>query len=203
MREPSGQPGSPELRSLSVPLALWTSFAGHLLALMAAVAGLLSPNTVIAAGFACSIVAVAALAELAPPDLRARRAVTALTIGHGVAAMSMLAGLAPGVPWAMPLAGFAGAAALGAACLATVGRGATGHRQPRPLTMAPRVAAIALVVQALLQRWVGSATGLSMPLRAAIFLSIASLGAAVLGSLSIIALRVRPRWACLADTSLG
>lgn len=68
-------------------------------------------------------------------------------------------------------------------------------RQPRPLTLAPRVAAIALVVQALLQRWVGSATGLSMQLRTAIFLSIAALGVAVLASLSIIALRVGPRWA--------
>jgi hypothetical protein len=63
-----------------------------------------------------------------------------------------------------------------------------------PLTTAPRVAAIALVVQALLQRWSTSATGLSMPLRTAILLLIAALGVAQLASLSIIALRVRPRW---------
>jgi hypothetical protein len=69
------------------------------------------------------------------------------------------------------------------------------NRQPRPLTVAPRVAAIALVVQALVQRWAASATGLSMPLRAAILLAIAALGVALLASLSIIALRVRPRWA--------
>jgi hypothetical protein len=61
--------------------------------------------------------------------------------------------------------------------------------------MAPRVAAIALVAQALLQRYAGSATGLSMQLRAAILLSLAALGVALLASLSIIALRVRPRWA--------
>jgi hypothetical protein len=69
------------------------------------------------------------------------------------------------------------------------------NRQPRPLTLAPRVAAIALVVQALLWQWETSATGLSMPLRAAILLSIAALGVALLGSLSVIALRVRTRWA--------
>lgn len=63
------------------------------------------------------------------------------------------------------------------------------------LSMAPRVAAIALVVQALLQRWVASATGLSMPLRAAIYFSIAALGVALLASFWILALRVRPRWA--------
>jgi hypothetical protein len=69
------------------------------------------------------------------------------------------------------------------------------NRQSRPLAMAPRVAAIVLVVQVLVQRWVASASGLSMPLRAAIFLSIAALGIALLASLSVIALRVRPRWA--------
>lgn len=60
---------------------------------------------------------------------------------------------------------------------------------------APRVAAIALVVQALLQRADASATGLSMALRAASYLAMAALGVAVLASLSIIALRVRSRWA--------
>jgi len=174
---------------------LWTAFAGHLLVLIAAVTDSVPPNTAIVAAIACSIIAVAALTELAPPDVRARRAVTALTGGHGVAAAIMLAGVAPSVPRSMPLAGLAAAAALGVACLAAVGHASTVNRQPRPLTMAPRVAAIALVVQALLQRWAASATGLSMPLRAAIFLSIAALGVALLASLSIIALRVRPRWA--------
>ena len=60
---------------------------------------------------------------------------------------------------------------------------------------APRVAAIALVVQALLQRADASATGLSMTTHAAIYLAIAALGVAVLASLSMIALRVRSRWA--------
>jgi hypothetical protein len=107
----------------------------------------------------------------------------------------MLAGVAPSAPWSMSRAGLGAAAALGVACVAVVGCASTGNGQPRPLTMAPRVAAIALVVQALLQRWAASATGLSMPLRAAIFVSIAALGVALLASLSIIALRVRPRWA--------
>src|ERR1044072_5229029 len=66
--------------------------------------------------------------------------------------------------------------------------------EARPLTLAPRVAAIALVAQVALQR-MASWTGLSMPLRAAIFLAIAALGVALLVSLSIIALRVRARWA--------
>jgi hypothetical protein len=61
--------------------------------------------------------------------------------------------------------------------------------------MAPRVAAISLVAQALLWQWETSATNLSMPLRAAILVSIAALGVALLGSLSVIALRVRTRWA--------
>jgi hypothetical protein len=63
------------------------------------------------------------------------------------------------------------------------------------LAVAPRVAAIALVIQALLQRCAGSTTSLSMPLRTAIYLSIVALGVAQLVRLSIIALRVRPRWA--------
>lgn len=64
----------------------------------------------------------------------------------------------------------------------------------RPLSLAPRVAAIALVGQTALQRWAASADHLSMPLRAAILLSIAALGMTQLASLSIIAVRVRPRW---------
>jgi len=178
----------------AIRLALWTTFAGHLLVLIAAVTGLVAPSTAIVAAIACSIIAVAALTELVPPDARGRRAVAALTGGHGVAAAIMLAGVAPSVPWSMPLAGLGAAAALGVACLAAVGPAST-VTPPRPLALAPRVAAIALVVQALLLRWAASATGVSMPLRAAIFLSIAALGAAVLASLSIIALRVRPRWA--------
>jgi hypothetical protein len=204
MTEPSGRDGSPEKPSLSsgsepmlpaTTLALSAAFAGHLLALIAAVTDSVPPNTAIVVAIACSIIALAALTELAPPDVRARRAVTALTGGHGVAAAAMLAGLIPRFPWSIPLAGLAAAAALGIACVAAVRRGSTVDRQPRPLTMAPRVAAVALVVQALLRQWDTSASGLSMPLHAAIFLSIAALGVAVLASLSVIALRVRPRWA--------
>ena len=204
MTEPTGREVSPAKRSLSsgseqmtpaIPVALWAAFAGHLLVLMAAATDSVPSNTAIVAAIACSIIAVAALTELAPPEVQVRRAVTALTGGHGVAAATMLAGLAPSVPWSMALAGLAAAVALGVACLVAVGRASTVNRQPRPLTMAPRVAAIALVVQALLQRWAASATGLSMPLRAASLLSIVALGVAQLASLSIIAVRVRPRWA--------
>jgi hypothetical protein len=203
MTEPRGRDALPEKRLSSgseqtaraIPLALWAALAGHLLVLMAAVTGSVPRNTAIVAAIACSILSVAALTELAPLDLRARRVVTALTGGHGVAAAILIAGLAPNVPWPMPLAGLAAAGTLGLACLATVGRASTVDRQPPPLTMAPRVAAIALVAQVLLQRWADSATDLSMPLRAVIFVSIAALGVALLASLSIIALRVRPRWA--------
>jgi hypothetical protein len=192
MTEPRGQDAVPENRRLSSG-ALWIGFAGHLLALMAAASGSLPRNTAIVAAVACSIIDVAALTELAPLDMRARRAVTALMGGHGVAAAIMIAGLAPSVPWPVPLAGLAAAGTLGLACLVTVRR-ATVERRRAPLTMAPRVAAIALVAQALLTRWADSAPDLSMPLRALILVSIAALGVAVLASLSIIALRVPARW---------
>jgi len=204
MTEPSGQGVSSEQRRLSsdseqvssaIPLALWAAFAGHLLVLLTAVTASVSPNTAIVAAIACSILAVAALTELVPPEVRARRAITALIGGHGVAAALMVAGVAPSVPWAMPLAGLAAAAVFGGACVAAVGRASTVNRQPRPLTMAPRVAAIALVVQVLLQRWAASTMGSATPLRPAIFVSLAALGVVLLASLSIIVLRVRPRWA--------
>jgi len=204
MTEPSERDVSPEKRSLpsrseqlpaAIPLALWIAFTGHLLVLIAAVTDSVPPNTAIVAAVACSTIAVAALMELAPPEVRGRRAVTALTGGHGVAAALMFTGVAPSVPWSMPLAGLAAAAALGVACVAAVRHASAVNRQPRPLTMAPRVAAIALVVQVLLQRWAASTMGSSTPLRAAIFLSLAALGVVLLASLSIIALRVRPRWA--------
>src|SRR5262249_31039917 len=141
------------------------------------------------------IIAVAVLTELAPPEVRAQRAVTALIIGYGIAAAIMLAGVAPGVPWSLPLAAFAAATALGIASLAALRHAGPTNRQPRPLTTAPRVAAMALAIQAILLRWAASGTGLSMPLRTAILLSIAALGVALLASLTIVALRMRPRWA--------
>jgi len=203
MTEPSDRDAPPESQSLSrseptraVPLALWIACAGHLLVLTAAVTDAVPANPAIVTAIACSVLAAAALAELAT-DAPARAA-RALAGGHGLAAAIMFAGVAPSVPRPVPLVGLAGAAALGVACLATVGRASTAHRPPRPLTLAPRVTAIVLVVQALLQRWAASATGLSMPLRAAIFLAIAALGIVLLASLSTIALRVRPRWAIAA-----
>src|SRR5262245_12529174 len=161
MTEPSGRDVSPEAQRLSpgseqmtrsIPLASWTTFAGHLLALIAAVTRSVPPSIAIVAAIACSIISIAALTELAPPDARARRTVTALIAGHGIAAVILLAGLAPSVPWSVPLTGLAAAAALATAGLATVGRSSTVNRQPRPLTLAPRIAAIALAADALLQR---------------------------------------------------
>lgn len=191
---PGGSSGSEPMLP-ATGLALSIAFAGHLLVLIAAVTDSVPPDTAIVVAIACSILHLAAWTELAPRDARARRVVTALTGGQGVAAATLLAGLLPGVPWPIPLSGVAAAAALGGACVAAVRRGSMVNRQPRPLTLAPRVAAVALVVQALLRRWDASATGLSMPLHAAIFLSMAALGVALLASLSVIALRARPRWA--------
>jgi hypothetical protein len=173
---------------------LCAAFAGHLLVLIAAVTDSAPPTTAVVAAIACSIIAVVALTQLAPPDRRAQRAVTPLIGGYGVAAAITLGGIVPRLPWWMSTAGFGAAAALGAACVAMVWHRSMGARLPRPLTMAPRVAAIALVVQALLQRWAASATSPSMSFRVAIFLSFAALVVA-LASLSIIALRVRSRWA--------
>src|SRR4029078_12140729 len=69
------------------------------------------------------------------------------------------------------------------------------QRAARPLTGAPRVAAIVLIAQAVLERWTDPTVSLSMPQRTAIFVGLAGLGVALLASLSIIALRLRRRWA--------
>src|SRR5437763_1953722 len=114
MTEPSEREVIPGKRSLSLRseqqlpalrFALWTALAGQLVVLIAAATDSAPPNTAIVAAVACSIIAAAALTELAPPDGRVRRAVTAMIGGHGVAAAIMLAGLAPRVPWSMPLTG--------------------------------------------------------------------------------------------------
>lgn len=73
-------------------------------------------------------------------------------------------------------------------------RGAATARHRPPLAVAPRVAAISLIAQALLQRW-AAATSLSMPGRTAVLVAIAALGIAVLASLWIVGLRVGRRWA--------
>jgi hypothetical protein len=180
-------------RASSIALA-GIAWAGHLLGLIAAATDSVPRNTILVAAIACSIIALAASTELAGPHGRMRHAITALTCGHGLAAAVLVAALAPSVPRWAPLAGLAAAAALGLAGLAMVGPVARLDHPPRPLILAPRVAAIALVVQALLQRWSSSTTSMAVQMRAAILLSIAALGIALLASLSIIALRVQSRW---------
>jgi hypothetical protein len=193
MTQPSGRDVSSATMPPASSRALWTAIFCHLLVLAAAATGSIPPSTAVVAGIGCSIIAVAALTELATPALR--RAVTALIGGHAVAAIAMLGGFAPSIPWSLPLTGLAAAAALDIVSLVTATRAVTANCQPQPLTMAPRVAAIALVVEALLQHWAESTTGLSMLHRAAVLSCLAALGVAVLASFSIIALRVRPRWA--------
>ena len=90
---------------LSLGSASWTVVAGHLLVLLAAVTGSVAPNTAIAAGVACSVLAVAVLLAAAPADAGGQRAVTALTAGHAVAGVVVVLGLVPAVPRATPLAG--------------------------------------------------------------------------------------------------
>src|SRR4051812_39588830 len=148
MTAPSGRevaPGTASGSSGSEPmpratgLALSIACAGHLLVLIAAATDPVPPDTAIAVALACSILHLAAWTELAPPDARARRIVAALAGGQGVAAAPLLAGLLPGVPWPIPLAGVAAAAALGGVCVAAVRRGSMVNRPPQPLTLAPRV----------------------------------------------------------------
>ncbi|HSR96010.1 MAG TPA: hypothetical protein VLM79_03015 [Kofleriaceae bacterium] len=69
------------------------------------------------------------------------------------------------------------------------------QRASPPLTRAPRVAAIVLIAQAVLQRWTDPTITVTMPQRTAIFVALAALGVALLASLSIIALRLPRRWA--------
>jgi asparagine N-glycosylation enzyme membrane subunit Stt3 len=64
----------------------------------------------------------------------------------------------------------------------------------RPLVLTPRIVAVALIAQAILQRWVDSAAELAAPLRVALFGSLAGLGAILLVGFSIITLRIRHRW---------
>lgn len=196
LRVPAGTPGC-EPMAPTIPLALATALAGHVLVLIAALTDALAPNPALIAAIACSIVAVAALSEQVPPAGRVRRVVQALIGGHGVAAAAMVAGIAPSAPRSVAAAGLAAAVAIGGACLAAVGR-APGTAQPRTIGTAPRAAAIALVAQALLQRWASSASGVAMPLRAASYVAIAAIGVALLASLSILVLRVRLRWAIAA-----
>jgi hypothetical protein len=107
----------------------------------------------------------------------------------------MLSGLAPSAPPALPMAALAAAAALGGVCLVAVRFASMPDRPPRPLAVAPRVAAIALVLQMIVQRWAASATAPPAPLRAAGFLALSALGIVLLASMSTIALRLRNRWA--------
>ena len=187
------QPG-PAQRNPAIPTALSAAFVGHLLALVAAATPSVALNVAVVVGIACSVIAMAALTQLAPRDERAGRTFTALISGHGVVAAIMLYGLAPSAPSALPLAALAVAAVLGGAGLAAVRRGSLAMRPPRPLVMAPRVAAVALAVQAVLQLRAPSAAGLAAPVRAALFLALSALGAALLASLSIMALHLQRRW---------
>jgi hypothetical protein len=94
---------------------------------------------------------------------------------------------------------------LGIAGLITIRRASAEAGPPRPLTLAPRVAAVALLVPALVQAWLASANGLSMRLHAAIFVGLAALGVALLASMSILAIRTPGRWvvAGLAAWTVG
>lgn len=192
--DPQGAPAGGRQARPAIAVAL----VGHVIALLAGVTHLVSYHVAVIAGFAASVIAIAALAESASAELRARRAFTALIGAHGLAAAIMLSGLAPSVPLALPLAALAAAAALGGACLAIVGFASMADRPPTPLAIAPRVAAIALVIQMILQLWAASASARVAPIRAAAFLALSALGIVLLASMSTIALRLRRRWVIAA-----
>jgi hypothetical protein len=175
--------------------AVAAALVGHVVALVAAVTDSVILNIVVVAGLGCSVIAIAALAGFAPSELRTRRAVTALIGAHGLAAAIMLAGLAPRAPPTLPLAALAAAAALGGVCLVIVRSASMADRPPRPLAVAPRIAAIALVIQMILQLWAASTGALVSPLRAVGFLALSAVGIVLLASMSTIALRLRRRWA--------
>jgi hypothetical protein len=175
-------------------LAIAAALVGHVIALLAAVTNSVALNVVVIAGFGGCVIAIVALAESASAQLRTRRAFTALIGAQGLAAAILLSGLSPSVPPALPLATLAAAAAIGGACLAIVGFASMAERPPTPLAIAPRVAAIALVIQTILQLWAASASPQVAPLHAAGFLAQSVLGIVLLASMSTIALRLRRRW---------
>lgn len=197
MGELSGRedvPQGPRAGREQTRLAIAAALVGHVIALLAAVTDPVALNVAVIAGFGGSVIAIAALAESASAELRTRRAVTALIGAQGLAAAILLSGLAPSVPPALPLAALAAAAALGGAGLAIVRFASMADRPPTPLAIAPRVAAIALVIQMILQRWAASASAGVAPIRAAGFLALSALGIVLLASMSTIALRLRRRW---------
>lgn len=175
-------------------LAIAAALVGHVIALLAAVTDSVALNVAVIAGFGGSVIAIVALAERASAELRTRRAFTALIGAQGLAAAILLSGLSPSVPPALPLATLAAAAALEAAGLAIVRFAPRVDRPPTPLALAPRVAAIALVLQTILQLWAASASPQVAPVRAAGFLAQSALGMVRLASMSTIALRLRRRW---------
>jgi hypothetical protein len=173
--------------------AIAAAFVGHVIALIVAVTDPGDLYLVVIAGSGFSVIAIAALTEAGSAELRTRRAFTALIGAHGLAAAILLSGLAPSVPPALPLAALAAAAALGGACVA-IRFASMPDRLPMPLAIAPRVAAIALVIQTILQFWAASASARVAPFRAGGFLAQAAVGTVLLASMSIIALRLRRRW---------
>ncbi|MEO7735038.1 MAG: hypothetical protein ABIY55_29050, partial [Kofleriaceae bacterium] len=160
--------------STTTRAALWLALAGHVVVAVVDEAGSALSSTAVVVAIACSVLAIAALTAIALPEARMQRAVSGLTGAHGVAAALIAAGVAPGVPPSVPLTGLVAAAALGATSL-VLARAATGALPARPLAMASRVAAIALLAQAFLRAWAASATSLFMPVRTAVLLLIAAL----------------------------
>ena len=175
-------------------LAIVAALVVHVGALLAAATDLVPLRVAVIAGFGGSVIEIVALTESASAEPRTRRAFTTLIVAQGLAAAIMLSGLAPSVPPALPLATLAAAAALGAACVVVVGFASLADRLPAPLAVAPRAAAIALVIQMILQLWAASPGALVSPLRAAGFLALSALAIVLLASMSTIALRLRRRW---------
>src|SRR4051794_13855715 len=107
------RPG-PRIGDEQPALAIAATAVGQILALLAAVTDAVALNIAVFAGLGGCVLAIVALVEAAPAELRIRRAVAALIGAQGLAAAILLSGLSPSVPTALPLAALAAAAATAA-----------------------------------------------------------------------------------------
>lgn len=180
----------------SICIALRGTLVGHLLVLIAIVMDNLSPAMAISAAVGCSLLAIATLGESEPSDTHARRTVTGLRRAHVVVAAIMVSGLVPHAPEVMLTVAIAGAAVLGGVCIAMVQQTAIAEHPSRLRTLAPRVAAIALVAESALVQWGIAGKHESDTWLTAIYLAcIVAVRVVALEALSIVVLRLRSRWA--------
>lgn len=156
----------------AIALALWGALAGDVAVLVAALTEAMQRTTMVAGALGCSVIAAAALGELAQSvDRRRRGVVRLLIVGHAVAAALVLAELVPDVPSSLLGAGVGVAVASGVISLAAI-RPLPPALPARPLLTAPRVAAIALIAQPLVILSADRAVLTSGPIQLAFLVAI-------------------------------